>query len=127
MKVVHYKEVKSQVVSMKGADKVQVRMPISIDDGAITFIMRVFEFEANGKTPYHRHDYEHEVFVIKGSGAVLFEGGKRELTAGEVVFVLPMEWHSFIAGPDGMEMLCLVPKRAYEDDAAPAETKEWTN
>ena len=92
MKVIHYQKVESQVVPMRGAERVSIRRPLAVADGVPTFTMRVFTFEAGGHTPYHRHDYEHEVFVLTGRGWVLFEGGRKRLEPGVVTFVEPNEW-----------------------------------
>jgi quercetin dioxygenase-like cupin family protein len=75
--------------------------------------MRPFAVAAGGHTPRHSHPYEHEVFVLEGSG-VVFEGDQQHpLHAGDVVFVRPDEVHQFKntgAGP--LKFLCLVPNSA---------------
>jgi quercetin dioxygenase-like cupin family protein len=76
--------------------------------------MRLFDLAPGGRTPYHRHDYEHEVFVLSGRGTVRQGDERTHLAPGTAVLVQPMEWHGFEAdGQQGMQMLCLVPNRAY--------------
>jgi quercetin dioxygenase-like cupin family protein len=125
MKILHYETPNAIVVPMRGSQGVTIRKPIAIQDGAPTFTMRVFTFEPNGRIPYHKHDHEHEVFIVKGSGEILYEGGKKPVVQGSVVFVTPGEFHGFNAGPEGMQMLCLVPKRACEVGAPAATPGEW--
>jgi len=71
MKVNHYEEITAVPVDMEGAVGCQVRWLLGEEDGAPNFAMRQFEVEANGHTPKHHHPYEHEVFVLEGSGVVL--------------------------------------------------------
>jgi quercetin dioxygenase-like cupin family protein len=78
--------------------------------GAHNFAMRVFEVEPEGYTPLHKHPWEHEVFVLEGTGQ-LFDGEKTTLfTAGDVVFVPPNERHQFKnEGKTLLKFICLIP------------------
>ena len=58
---------------MPGATGCQVRWLVGPGDGAPNFAMREFEVAPGGHTPRHSHPYEHEVFVLQGSG-VVYEG-----------------------------------------------------
>ncbi|MCD6292640.1 MAG: cupin domain-containing protein [Deltaproteobacteria bacterium] len=108
-KHIHYSEVPAEVVAVEGADKVTVRWVISEDDGAPTFAMRIFEFEAAGHSPYHNHEWEHEIFIIEGDGYLTIEGEKRFLKPGDVVFIPGGMNHNLTAGEAGLRMMCLVP------------------
>ena len=98
---------------MPGAHGCTVRWLLSESDGTPTFAMREFEVAPGGYTPRHSHDYEHEVFVLEGSG-VVFEGDtQHKFTAGDVIFVQPNEVHQFRnTGPEPMRFLCLIPNSA---------------
>lgn len=124
MKLIHYDKVVATEAEMEGAKGIKVRLPISAGDGAPNFTMRIFNFVPSGVTPYHRHDYEQETFILSGRGKLLFEGGSRALEPGSVIFAEAGEWHGFVADEEGMEMLCVVPNRAYEPGPEP-ELKEW--
>ena len=114
MKVVQYESMEAKKVEMTGAQGVSVRIPIGEADGAPGFTMRVFTVSPGGNTPYHRHDYEHEIIILKGCGELLGTGESVPVTAGTVVFVPPDELHGFRSDATlGMEMVCLVPNRAY--------------
>jgi len=102
-------EMETSPVAMDGADGVQMAMMVGRDDGAPNFSLRQFKVEPGGHSPKHSHDYEHEVFIVGGSGEVLLEGEYRPLKAGDVVFVPPDEEHQFRAGGEGLRFLCLVP------------------
>ena len=95
-----------------GAEGVTIRWLIAGDDGAPNFYMRLFEIEPGGHTPHHTHEWEHEVYLLEGDGAVMTADGPCPIGAGDVVFMPPDELHSFENTGNGvLRMLCLVPAR----------------
>jgi quercetin dioxygenase-like cupin family protein len=113
MKVQHVSQIEPQPVTMEGAHGCTVRWLIGQPDGAPNFAMRQFELDPGGHTPHHRHPYEHEVFVLAGSGVVLAGDTPRALNAGDVVYVAPDEAHQFQnSGRTPLKLLCLVPLSA---------------
>jgi quercetin dioxygenase-like cupin family protein len=113
MRINHYEQVESQVVTMEGAVGCQVRWLIGEQDGAPSFAMRQFEVAPGGHTPRHHHPYEHEVFVLEGGGAVFSGNAWHPLQAGDVVLVKPGEVHQFKNdGELPLKFLCLVPNSA---------------
>ena len=113
MKVNSLEQVPSQAVQMEGAEGCKVRWLIGERDGAPTFAMRQFEVAPGGFTPRHSHDYEHEVFVLEGSGVVIEGDAPHALQAGDVVLVKPNEVHQFRnTGASPLKFLCLIPNSA---------------
>lgn len=55
-------------VEMDGAEGVKIRVIISKEDGAPNCVMRRFTIEPGGHTPYHTHNWEHEIYVLSGEG-----------------------------------------------------------
>ncbi len=111
MKVVHYEQIASAPVSMEGATGCRMRMLIGPDDAAPNFAMRQFAVAPGGYTPKHSHDFEHEVFVLEGSGVVLEGDKEHPLQPGTVVFVPPSEEHQFRnTGAEPLKFLCLIPQ-----------------
>ena len=109
MKVIPHKEVEAKEAD-EGASKLKVRWLITKETGAPTFAMRLFEMEPGGHSPFHNHDWEHEVYVLEGQGLVV--GGKEEkkIKEGDAVFVPPNEKHQFKNnGKKTLKFLCLVP------------------
>jgi len=88
---------------------VEMRPLITEREGAPTFAMRVFTLDADGHTPYHAHTWEHEVYILKGTGSVRGSGGERALRPGDSVYVKPQEDHQFRAGAEGLQFICCVP------------------
>jgi len=86
------------------------RVLIGPAQGARNFVMRLFTLEEGGCSPYHTHDWEHEVFILSGKGTVNSTSENTPVSAGDFVYVPPNEEHQFLnAGPDPFEFLCLVP------------------
>ncbi len=111
MIVKHYSEVRIKAVEVEGAVGVSKRVLIGEEDGAPNFIMRQFTLQPGGKTPYHTHNWEHEVYVLSGSGVAKRADGESEITSGSVVLVLPNEEHGFVnTGTEPLVFLCSIPK-----------------
>ena len=104
-------QVEAREVEMDGASRVRMRMLIGPDDGAPTFNMRMFEVAPGGHTPRHRHEWEHEVYVLAGEGTVRAGDGETPVAAGHCVFVPGGESHQFVnTGEATLRFLCLVPR-----------------
>ena len=113
MQVKHHTSVPAADVTMEGSAGCKVRWLIGEGDKAPTFAMREFEVAPGGHTPKHFHDYEHEVYVLAGSGIVIDGDAERPLAPGDVVFVAPNDVHQFHnTGTEPMRFLCLIPNSA---------------
>jgi quercetin dioxygenase-like cupin family protein len=80
-------------------------------EGTPNFAMRLFEIEPGGYTPKHSHDWEHEVYIIRGGGYVFKGDDKTKIEKDDFVFVEPSELHQFRAGENGMSIICVVPNK----------------
>ena len=110
MKVGHYEQIAKAPVTMEGAAGCQVRWLVDEAQGAPNFAMRQFEIAPGGYTPKHSHPYEHEVFVLEGSGVVLEGDVEHPLAAGDFLLVTPNEVHQFRnTGSAPLKFLCMVP------------------
>ena len=97
-------------VDMEGAEKVRKRLLLSEADEALNFKMRLFEVEPDGFSPYHTHDYEHEVIILEGDGELRGKDKQFPLHAGDVVLVVPNEEHQFKnIGKRMFKFFCLIP------------------
>ncbi|MBN1883940.1 MAG: cupin domain-containing protein [Candidatus Krumholzibacteriota bacterium] len=109
-KNVDARSIEASPVTAEGARDVTIRWLIAAEDGAERFHMRLFEIAPGGRTPRHAHDWEHEVYVLEGTGTLLFEGAKHPIAPGRVVFVPGGSEHSFMNTGDAvLAFLCLVP------------------
>jgi len=106
MKIANYTDTKPT----KELPGVLKREVITARDGAPNFCMRVFEVEPGSSTPDHSHPWEHEVFVLSGSGVVRGKEDETEISPGSIVFIAPDEQHCFInTGNKVLRFICLIP------------------
>ncbi len=92
------------------AGGVELRLVVGEDDGAKNFFMRMLEFEVGGRTTFHDHEWEHEIFVLDGVGAVELESGDRLFEKGDAIFVEPWEKHRLKnTGDSVLRLICCVP------------------
>jgi quercetin dioxygenase-like cupin family protein len=111
VRIGHIEDIDAVPVAMEGARGVRMRIAVGEPQGAPNFIMRVFDVEPGGHTPYHAHDFEHEVFILEGRGRHRDEERNDPLVPGDVVFVAPGVEHQFLAADDeGLRFICIVPK-----------------
>ena len=103
-------DIPGKPMDMDGVKGVSMRLIVGRSDGAPTFAMRHFTVEPGGYTPHHSHNYEHEVYIVEGSGRVEQSGQHRDIQAGDVVFVEPNNVHQFVnTGTTPLKFLCMVP------------------
>ena len=112
LKINSTEDIKSAEVNNEGAENVSIKWLISEDDGAPNFAMRLFEVAKGGKTPFHIHSWEHEVYILEGEGKLLFEKEERTFLKGYFIFVPNGKKHSFInTGENTLKFLCIVPNK----------------
>ncbi len=110
MKLMHYDQAALEPVFTEGANGANIRWLISKKDGAPNFAMRMFEVEPDGNTPYHQHNWEHEIYCLDGSGMLVTERGEMPFANGDIIYVDPNLLHQFKnVGTDTLRFLCLVP------------------
>jgi quercetin dioxygenase-like cupin family protein len=98
-------------VSMEGAVGVRMGILLGPDDGAPNFVLRKFILEPGGRTPFHTHAWEHEIYVLKGTGEARHSGGTVPMNPGTVILAEPGELHCFSNTGEGpLEFLCIVPR-----------------
>jgi len=103
---------KMEEVALPGVAGATMAVMVGRGDDAPNFALRSIEVTPGGNTPEHSHDYEHEVYVVSGSGKVLLEGELHEIKEGDVVFVPANEEHQFVVDEgsgESLRFLCVVP------------------
>lgn len=102
--------VPSEPVVDPGAEKVSRRILISPQEGAPHFTMRRFEVAPGGFTIYHKHDFEHEIYVLSGKGRARRNDSEVQIAPDDAILVMPNEDHQFInTGNESLVFLCLIP------------------
>jgi quercetin dioxygenase-like cupin family protein len=78
---------------------------------APNFALRRFIMKPQGGMPRHTNLVEHEQFVLKGSGIIEINGEEFEVTEGDSVYIPAQVSHSYKAGENGLEFICVVPNK----------------
>lgn len=89
---------------------VSIRYLVVEEFGAPNFEMRYFELQKDGKTSLDQHDYEHEVFVLRGRGRLVLDGKEYSLRPNDAILIKSKEQHQFFPdGEDPFGFICIVP------------------
>ena len=97
-------------VKEEGSQGVRIKWLLDKSVGTPTFMMRHFTLEPRGHTPYHKHEWEHEVYILDGEGAVKHEDTEYPVGPGDAIYVPPNQMHQFRSTASApLTFLCLVP------------------
>ena len=100
----------AQPLDLEGAKAVDMQIMVGRDDGAPTFALRHFVVHPGGHSPLHRHNYEHEVYIVEGEGEAECAGEVRSVQSGDVLFIPANDLHQFRnRSARDFRFLCLVP------------------
>ncbi len=103
-----YHEVPAEEIA--GLPGVTIRWAISTPEGAPNFAMRIFEVQPGCASPLHSHDWEHEIFILDGSGVATDGQIETPVAAGTTLFVPPNERHQLRnTGSEVLRFLCMIP------------------
>jgi quercetin dioxygenase-like cupin family protein len=94
MIVRNYREVTAEPVIREPG--VAVRWLVSEVDETPNFALRLYEMEPGAATATHTHYWEHQVFVLFGSGAVVGSKGQLPISEGDVIYIPAVERHQFV-------------------------------
>jgi len=109
MKKVNYRDIQGS--APEGTKGVDFKQLIAKNVDAPQFYMRLFDIVPDGHTPRHSHEWEHEIFVVEGSGKVVLQDREEKLIKGDAVFVEPGELHQFVNdGEELFRLICVIPK-----------------
>ncbi len=71
--------------------------------------LRYFEIAAGGHSTLERHEHEHAVMILRGSGACLVGETVRAVGEHDLIHIPPMTWHQFRAADNKrLGFLCMV-------------------
>ena len=109
MKVSNYQNVEA-LKAEEGAEKLKVRWLINKETGAENFAMRLFEMEQGGCSPLHSHPWEHEIFILEGTGLATNGKDGKEFKEGDFIFIPSNEVHQLRnTSQKPVKFLCLIP------------------
>lgn len=99
-----------EFVTVDAGEGVSMQVLISADE-APNFAFRKFAIEPGGHMPKHTNLVEHEQYVLKGSAALEIEDETFDVSVGDAVYIPEKVPHSYKAGAEGFEFICVVPNR----------------
>ena len=121
-KVAHYTEVPEERVPESMATGTYIRWLIAEGDGARSFYMRLFRMEPGAHIRAHFHPWEHEIFVLRGSGRVRIGSTTYSVREGSFLYIPPNAEHEYWSGGEGLWFLCVIPSRpTAEERSEPIE------
>jgi len=110
MEIKKFTDIEPTRFDSDAAKGVAGRVLIGKADGADNFCMRLFELSKNGFSPRHTHDWEHEIFIYSGKGAVFRDGDWTSLEPGCAVFIPGNEEHQMKnTGDEPFRFICIIP------------------
>ncbi len=111
-KAMNYRDVKAENVGPDMAEgHVTIRWLIAEKDGAKTFYMRLFEMSPKTRIKPHFHPWEHEIFILKGSGKLRIGKTWYNVKPDMFIFIPPNVEHAYEASDEGLMFLCLIPAK----------------
>jgi len=112
MPIVKYDSIKMSGVTMEGVQGTSKANVIGPPEGWENHTLRVFRIAPGGFTPFHKHDWEHVNYVIKGKGTLTLGDKTSEISERDFAFVPPNTMHQFKNPHDeDFEFICIVPNQ----------------
>ncbi|WEU40386.1 MAG: cupin domain-containing protein [Candidatus Odinarchaeum yellowstonii] len=104
-------DVKAELVAQEGVKGTYIQVLIDKERcGAVNFAMRRFIIKPGGEIGLHNHNWEHEIFVLKGKGIVKNGETTHEVEENTVIYIPPNEPHYYKnTGRTDLVFLCLIP------------------
>lgn len=97
-------------LNVSGAHDTSMQVLVSSEE-APNFALRKFVMGPHGGMPRHTNLVEHEQYVLSGSGIIEIADQVFEVSAGDSVYIPSEVPHSYKAGKDGLEFICVVPNK----------------
>lgn len=105
-------QVQKEKITLDGVKGITKQKLIAPTDGAPNFTMRKFIVEPGGYTFHHTHEFEHEIYVLKGSGIAKSKVGDHNFETDDILLVVPNEIHQFVNNSsEELIFLCIIPNQ----------------
>ncbi|MBN1676915.1 MAG: cupin domain-containing protein [Candidatus Thermoplasmatota archaeon] len=109
MKKVNHKDI--EATSPTGTKGIDFKQMIAKNMEAPHFYMRLIDLFPGGHTERHTHEWEHEVFVVEGSGKVALKNREEDIVQGDAIFIEPNEIHEFVNSSNSLlRVICVIPR-----------------
>lgn len=109
MHIGHVSEVKKEEVTVEGARGAGIQWLLSQKEGVPHFYMRLITVEPGGIIPLHSHEVIHEMFILKGKGAVLLEDREVPFEEGSFIYMPSQQIHGTKnTGSETVQFICCI-------------------
>ncbi|KAF1078464.1 cupin domain-containing protein [Methanogenium sp. MK-MG] len=107
----HADDVPAEEIKWAGFSGMTARFLVTSADDNPRSALWLLEFRPGGSTDWHRHQEEHQIYLLEGEGVVVGDDKtKTAVRAGDVISTLPCENHLFMnTGTGILKMICAVP------------------
>ena len=101
---------------------------INLDDNPPTCTLTYSEIPPGGTSAHHIHEWEHEVYIIEGSGTLICDGISYPVKAGDALFIPPNVDHYTLnnGGPGNIYRIEINPLIAAQSGGAQNDGGEGT-
>jgi quercetin dioxygenase-like cupin family protein len=111
-KLGHYTEVVEEKLGPEFGREAYIRWLISEKDGAKTYAMRIFRIGVGGVINRHKHPWEHEIFVLKGTLRLGIGSRKYVVREGYFIYIPPNVEHDYEnIGDEEALFICTIPNK----------------
>ncbi|MFC1555306.1 cupin domain-containing protein [candidate division KSB1 bacterium] len=111
MYIGNLKDVNKEKITVDGAKGVSLQWLLSQKEEVPYFYMRYVTVEPGGIIPLHSHEVIHEMYIVKGEGAVLLEKEEKHIEEGNFVYMPSDKIHGTKnTGTTNLEFICCINK-----------------
>ncbi|MDR3565309.1 MAG: cupin domain-containing protein [Negativicutes bacterium] len=111
MIVSHIDKVELKPLQGPGVEKAFKKVCITPAEGWEGYVMRVFDLEAGGKAPQHKHPWPHINYILKGEGVIHLDGVDNEVEEGSFAYIPADTLHQIRNRGNGIfQFICIVPE-----------------
>ena len=111
MLIGHVREVAKDKVNAEGSNGAGIQWLLAKKEDVPHFYMRLVTVEPGGIIPLHRHEVIHEMYILKGKGAVLRPDGETPIAEGNFVYMPANEIHGTRnTGSEPLQFICCINK-----------------
>ena len=109
MKIGRLENVAKEAVAAEGSRGASIQWLLSKRDGVPHFYMRLVTVEPGGIIPLHQHEVIHEMYILKGKGAVLRPDGEIPIGENDFVYMPSGEIHGTKnTGTEPLQFICCI-------------------
>ena len=111
MHIGHIKDVEKGDIPVEGIKGTKIQWLLSKKENVPHFYMRFITLEPGGVIPLHSHETIHEMYIVKGKGAVLSEDGETQFEEGNFIYMPSQEIHGTRnTGDEELQFICVINK-----------------